>query len=279
MLYLFDSKIYDLCQDRRCEAGESNKSSTSPLHSSPYVGRKRRIKAKAMSGAKSPRSAEQPFLGSRGDVSQGRDKSVALKPFIGSALLAQAGLLVIIASVWGGILSHKLLFFSPHPLLNSASILLFSEAILFLQPTHTVQQKARATRIHAILNGMALMSFLVAFATIYINKGDHPHFRSAHARAGLVFYIEIIHQTLVGLSLYWFPQMFGGAAFARKIYKYHRISGYVLLLLSLTVTMLATRTDYIKRSIGIRLWVIAIGSVLLAAGIGSRIKKNKVKLF
>ncbi|KAI2486475.1 hypothetical protein Ptr902_00608 [Pyrenophora tritici-repentis] len=66
-------------------------------------------------------SEEEPLLGRRGDASQVEGQPLYHNLWIGTAPIAQAGIWILAAIVWGAILSHKLIFFSWHPLLNSVS--------------------------------------------------------------------------------------------------------------------------------------------------------------
>lgn len=64
-------------------------------------------------------SEEEPLLGSRGDASQAEGQNLIANLWIGTAPIAQAGIWILAAIVWGAIFSKKLIFFSAHPLLNS----------------------------------------------------------------------------------------------------------------------------------------------------------------
>lgn len=120
--------------------------------------------------------------------------------------------------------------------------------MLVLQPTHTPNQKTSGTRIHAAFNSAAILSLMAAFIIIEYNKFDHgaPHFTSAHGRMGLVTYIIFLLQAIVGITQYYTPKLYGGEAQAKKIWKYHRMSGYGLLVLSLATICAATQTDFNK---------------------------------
>lgn len=93
---------------------------------------------------------------------------------------------------------------------------------------------------------------------------------------GLITYILIITQALVGIAQFWIPQwVFGSVENGKKIYKYHRISGYVLLVLELATVSAATQTTYNVAVFNIALWAILVSSVVLLLGIGARIKTSK----
>ncbi len=94
---------------------------------------------------------------------------------------------------------------------------------------------------------------------------------------GLVTYVLIFLQALVGFAQFYIPkQVFGSVEKGKAVYKYHRMSGYAILLLGLATVCAATQTDYNKDVLGIQLWAVIVAGVLVIAGVGSRIKKQKV---
>lgn len=79
-------------------------------------------------------------------------------------------------------------------------------------------------------------------------------------------------------------------------YKYHRVAGYTLLVLTLVNVVLATQTYYASRILGIKTWATIAGSIFvflggpffpsldraadrLYVGVAPRIKKQKVQLW
>ena len=69
-------------------------------------------------------------------------------------------------------------------------------------------------------------------------------FTSAHGRLGLITYIVFVLQALVGLTQLWFPRLYGSVDNAKAIYKYHRASGYLLVVFSLATVAAATQTGF-----------------------------------
>jgi hypothetical protein len=123
------------------------------------------------------------------------------------------------------------------------------------------------------------VAFVSAFVIIEINKGSHPHFVSPHGILGLVTYITIVLQAVVGVIQYFLPvTILGSVDAGKRIYKYHRLSGYVLLLLEISTVVAATQTDYNLKAIHIPLWGVLVSVVLILAGVGARIKKHKLGL-
>lgn len=98
-----------------------------------------------------------------------------------------------------------------------------------------------------------------------------------HAILGLVTYILIALQASVGIIQYFFPsQILGSVERGKKIYKYHRLFGYFLLVLELATVAAATQTTYNQAVLGIQLWAVLVASVLVILGVGARIKKHKL---
>jgi hypothetical protein len=162
-------------------------------------------------------------------------------------------------------------------MLSVSAILLQVQAALIVQPTVTPTQKLNGARIHAAIQLLSVACFISAFTIIELNKGDHPHFTSPHGILGLTTYICIALQTLGGVVQFFVPSLVLGSVDAGKnFYKYHRIAGYVLLLLEMGVVVAATQTDYNLTTLRIPLWATLVAIVLILAGVGARIKKHKL---
>ncbi|KAH0562924.1 hypothetical protein GP486_002507 [Trichoglossum hirsutum] len=223
-------------------------------------------------------SEDEPLLGRAGDVLQEDGKGIQYNVVIGTAVLAQVGIWVLVAVIWTGIFTHELIVFSAHPLLNSSGILLLTQSILILQPTHTPEQKRQGTAVHFTINFFASSSLLAGLAVILYAKIAHngAHLESPHAVLGLVSYVFLLLQSAVGFTQYYTPQLYGGVDKAKKVYKYHRMSGYVLLVLLLATVSAATKTYHIKHVIKIKLWAVLVPAVLVLVGVLPRIKKQKL---
>lgn len=222
----------------------------------------------------------EPLLGRVGDASQEDGKPLYHNLIIGTGILAQAGVWVLAAVVWSAVFSHPLILFSAHPLLNSAALLLLAQGALILQPTHTAQQKKEGTYAHAIFNDIALGAFIAAWVVIEVNKykSGLPHFESPHAILGFTTYILLVVQALIGFTQYFVPSLYGGVDNAKKIYKYHRVAGYLIFTLALATIVAATQTTFNKNVFDIKLWATIVLSVIILAGIVPRIKKQKLGL-
>ncbi len=204
----------------------------------------------------------------------------SLISFSGTAVIAQAGLILFIASIWASIFIAPLSLFSAHPLLNSAGLLAIAEGIIILQPTHTADQKRKGTTAHFLFNNFGLDALIAGLVVIEVNKFAHNgiHFESPHAILGLITYILLAIQALVGFTQYYVPNLYGSVDKAKSIYKWHRISGYIILILLLATVAAATQTTYNKTTLDIKLWAILVAGVLVLIGILPRIKKQKLGL-
>jgi Eukaryotic cytochrome b561 len=115
---------------------------------------------------------------------------------------------------------------------------------------------------------------------IEVNKFNHngTHFESPHAILGLTTYILLAIQTFVGFTQYFTPQLYGSGERAQSLYKWHRISGYVVLAFLLATISAATQTDFNKTTLDIKLWAVLISAALVLIGVLPRIKKQKLGL-
>ncbi|KAI9784391.1 MAG: hypothetical protein M1816_000862 [Peltula sp. TS41687] len=215
---------------------------------------------------------QEPLLGRPGDAAQSDGKSIWYNLFIGTAPIAQIGIWVFALIVWISVLRQDVSLFSAHPLLNSAGILLLTQGALILQPTHTAAQKRQGTILHSLINGAGALLLVCGLIIIEINKiqTHHSHFGSSHAILGLITSILLILQALVGITQYYFPGLYGSVANAKKIYKYHRMAGYVILPLALATATVALHLYYNT------LWSVLIADLLVLAGVLPRIKKQKL---
>jgi len=223
---------------------------------------------------------DEPLLGRRGDASQPEGRALYYNLIIGTAVIAQAGVILLVASIWANVFLNDLILFSAHPLLNSASILFLVQSILILQPTHTPVQKRHGTITHFTLNNLSIDLLIAGLVVIEYNKFAHngTHFESPHAILGLITYIFLLVQALVGFTAYFVPKLYGSVDKAKSLYKWHRISGYIILVFLLATVAAATQTDFNKNVLDIKLWAVLISAVLVLVGVLPRIQKQKLGL-
>jgi hypothetical protein len=162
-------------------------------------------------------------------------------------------------------------------LLNSTGILLITQSILVLQPTSTPIQKRRGTAFHFIFNTGSLSALLSGLVIIEMNKFDHDgeHFRSTHAVLGLITYLFLLAQGVVGFTQYYTPMVYGSVDKAKSIWKYHRMSGYVTITLGLLTVVAAMTTGYNENVLHIPMWLVVGCAMLVGVGIVPRISLKK----
>lgn len=198
--------------------------------------------------------------------------------FTGTGILAQLGVGLLFVLIWASVFTKPLILFSAHPLAQSLAILTLVQSILSLQPTHTPEQKRVAQRVHASLNLFAFLALVTGVTIIEYNKqASHgQHFHSAHGYLGVISAIVILLQYFVGFTMWATPQLYGGERGAKTIWKYHRYSGYLILMLLLVTVCYATGTDYNKNVLKIKPWATIILSLLIFVGVFPRIQKQKL---
>lgn len=162
-------------------------------------------------------------------------------------------------------------------LLNSAAVLFFIQGILIIQPTHTAKQKKHGTYLHAALNDVALLSAIAGLVIIEYNKikDGNPHFESPHAILGIVTYIMVLLQAIVGFTQFFTPGLYGGEDNAKALYKYHRVWGYITLIMMLATVCLATQTGFNENVLQMQLWAVVVACVVIMIGIVPRIRLAK----
>ncbi|OAA67265.1 cytochrome b561-like protein [Niveomyces insectorum RCEF 264] len=228
-----------------------------------------------------------PLLGGPGDVLQHPGEGLVSNLYKGTAWLAQAGVLLLVALVWSAVFSHPPLLplFSPHPLLQSLGVVAAVEAVLVLQPTATPQDKTLGARVHAGLQLLSFALFAAGVSVIEANKirSHGAHLHSAHGVLGALTAAVLVVQYLFGLAVWAAPAWLFGrddtVDRARALWKQHRWAGYaaVLPLLLATVTT-ATATDYNVNVLDIRLWAVLVAAGLVVVGVYPRIHVRKLGL-
>jgi uncharacterized membrane protein len=123
------------------------------------------------------------------------------------------------------------------------------------------------------------MALIAGLTIIEMNKASHPEtrFRSAHGIMGLITYILIFSQALAGFVQFYIPrQILGSVDRGKAIYKYHRMSGYLILVMALATICAATQTTFNAAVLHIKWWGVLIADILVLAGVPPRITKSKL---
>jgi len=176
--------------------------------------------------------------------------------------------------------------FAFHPPAQTLALVFFTSGILTLQPTRLPQQKKLGLRWHQIIQlGLGFPVILFGSISMFITKVQHhaPHFTSWHGLFGLVGLIWLVLHILVGVATVWFPvEAFGSIDNGKALWKWHRLSGYLLLVWFLVTVNLAggyatwvvEQTSYAQR-----FWIYGILPITTLVGIGLRIRIWKLPGF
>ncbi|KAN0059849.1 hypothetical protein ACQY0O_008423 [Thecaphora frezii] len=201
---------------------------------------------------------------------------------------AQALSLAFLALVWQLVLTKlplsSLPLFGYHPLLQSLALVLLVQSILVLQPTTQADAaaKKRAFEVHQLLNlGLSLPLF-TAGATIMWYLHDQPnaaHFISWHGILGTVAVSWAWLQAAVGAASVWFDgRLLGGPNKAKALWKWHRLSGYLLLPLFFAVACLGIAETTWAKNNSSQTFRAVVGMTLATAAVLLIIRLKPSKL-
>ncbi|KAI9569040.1 hypothetical protein HD554DRAFT_2021107, partial [Boletus coccyginus] len=189
---------------------------------------------------------------------------------------------VFALSTWAIIFTNdptSLGWFAFHPLLQSLAIGCFTYGISTLQPTSQPHTKAAGLQRHQIATiyiGVPLI--LAGGLAIFLQKNSHgaPHFTTWHGTFGIITVAWIVVQALVGGSTVWFGgAVWGSGMKAKAMWKYHRLSGYILFpLLLFTAHLGGGRSTWVTDNSGpfVQLLAYSIAPLVVLAGVYSRIR-------
>jgi len=173
-----------------------------------------------------------------------------------------------------------------HPILQSASISLFAYGILTLQPAIQPRTKAVGLARHQVF--MLVLGFpaiCLGMLAIVINKSVHSqrHFTTWHGLLGIISLSWMALQVALGGGSVWFKgRLFGGSLRAKRVWKYHRLSGYLLFPLLLTTAHLGGAwSDWSQLHVSdiMRLLVYTIAPAALFVAVVMRIRPSKMAFF
>ncbi|KAJ3574726.1 hypothetical protein NP233_g1581 [Leucocoprinus birnbaumii] len=202
--------------------------------------------------------------------------------------LVWAGVLAMTVTTWSivflqGFSSFR--YFTYHLLLQPVAIGCFSYGILTLQPTNQPKTKAAGLERHQNViftvgfPAMALGSLAVAFNK-YLR--DYPHFVTSHAQLGLACSLWAVVQLCVGFGTTWNDGvLFGGGARAKALWKYHRLSGYILFgLMLFTCHLGGGWSDWGQNYTNdlVRFVAYTLSPIMISAGVCLRTVKDEILL-
>ncbi|KZT03516.1 uncharacterized protein LAESUDRAFT_729101 [Laetiporus sulphureus 93-53] len=229
-------------------------------------------------------SEEEANMGSDEQYTRAEGREGDTVALIGAVLFA--GALVIMTWVMVFLNNPMSLgWFFWHPTLQSLAFGAFTYGILTLQPTMQPKTKLAGLRRHQlIMLAVGLPSITLGTFAIWWNK----HIGSAHHAAtwhGLLGYITVgwlLLQVLLGGGSVWFNgRLVGGNHRAKLVWKYHRLSGYLLFLLLLLTTHLGgawSNWAAVNSPLVVRWIAYIIAPVVILAAILMRIRWLKMRL-
>jgi len=159
-------------------------------------------------------------------------------------------------------------------------LLMATQGSAILQKAESRKEKDDALNFHKLMQSITFLSVIGGFYVIYTFKaeGNKEHFTSPHGKLGLITFSLILIQSIAGSTLVNFPGVVGGVVKAKAMYKYHRVSGYLLLSLIWLTALGGTQADWTKSQFDhLWIWLSAAGMVLV--GTIGRIKSSKLKVW
>ncbi|SPO26790.1 related to Cytochrome b561 [Ustilago trichophora] len=204
------------------------------------------------------------------------------------ALGVQLSALLFVAIVWSLVLSTmsftSLPLFGYHPLIQSLAILMLLQAIVVLQRTGATNQREKkaAFQIHQSINLLLVLPLLTIGAYIMYYLHDQPgtsHWISYHGILGTLCVVVAWIQTALGAASIWFKgRLVGGESNGKALWKYHRLSGYLLIALFLfTAALGVVETTWGKSNSGaVQKWLVVLSLIASFAALLVRIQRNKL---
>ncbi|SCZ96094.1 BZ3500_MvSof-1268-A1-R1_Chr8-1g09999 [Microbotryum saponariae] len=232
------------------------------------------VDAERMSSHTSPTPSAGPYL-----------QQSLLKGWAAPLAQSQIGLLGSTIATWLLLYEHPAGLFSYHPALQSLAILFFAEGVLLLQPQPSNNSfKRKGLQLHQLFQYSGLVLILAGASVIIYNKAIHnaEHATTWHARFGFLTLGLILLQILFGAVVVYSPlakMLLGGEGKAKRLWKYHRMSGYATMTLLIVTPLLALQSTWVQSNSSTFQRVL-IGSELSVAGlcIVLRIQKSKLGL-
>ncbi|KAJ3741891.1 hypothetical protein DFH05DRAFT_1527589 [Lentinula detonsa] len=180
-------------------------------------------------------------------------------------------------------------WFLLHPTLESLAMLFFTYGILTLQPTSQPRTKAAGLSRHqSAIVFMAFPALLIgklAFSELGLLAPFCEQMISNHGPQvlGIIATGWIIIQISIGGASVWFGgKAFGGGMKAKAVWKYHRLSGYILFpLLLVTVDLGGALSHWGEKNVPLPIRMVAyvFAPLVCLVAILSRMRVSKMKFF
>ncbi|QRV74767.1 cytochrome b561 domain-containing protein [Ceratobasidium sp. AG-Ba] len=177
----------------------------------------------------------------------------------------------------------KLGFFAAHPPLQTLAVLMFAMGILTLQPTLSAGSKAAGRTRHQIYQlGLGIPFILIGSISIIYHKQKMgwAHFASLHSRVGLATLILLVLQAVAGAASLWGKgAAVGGEERGKALWKWHRLSGYIVFpMLLLTIALGGYSTMWAKFHVPRteRIIVYIVAPIMTAIALWARARIHKM---
>ncbi|KAI8080937.1 eukaryotic cytochrome b561-domain-containing protein [Thamnidium elegans] len=158
-----------------------------------------------------------------------------------------------------------------------------TEGVSLLQPTSTPEEKKKGLKYHAIVQTTSYISAITGFTIIFCNKilQGKPHFESLHGQLGLFVFIYHLIQLVFGITIAFVPRLFGSVQKAKSLWRFHRVFGYILLVLAWTTAQLGVRAHYMEMYLYSPhlMWFHWMAVILVLGGVlsGTRFSKWRIQ--
>ncbi|CAG8829987.1 40633_t:CDS:2 [Gigaspora margarita] len=197
-----------------------------------------------------------------------------------SFLLASSGVLLFSGTVWYITYNAEYILFIWHPTLMALTIFMATFGTLILQTTAKQEERNVGLNWHKLFQSVAFIAVIAGFTIIVTFKNQYKkdHFTSAHGKAGVFTFSYLLVQAIFGSILVNFPGVVGGLSKAVRMYKYHRFSGYFLLVLLYITALGGTQADWTRGQFD-HIWVWLLAIVLVGVGVATRAKSSKLKIW
>ncbi|KAK7440221.1 hypothetical protein VKT23_017163 [Stygiomarasmius scandens] len=177
-------------------------------------------------------------------------------------------------------------WFALHPPLQVLALFIFTYGILTLQPTSQPKTKAAGLSRHQVAMFMLGLPFItIGSFAVWYNKysKDKAHLVSWHGVFGFICMLWLYAQVALGGGSVWFGgAAFGGGMKAKGLWKYHRLSGYILFPLFLfTVNLGGAWSGWAEKNTqpGMRFIAYSVCPAVVLASVYWRVRLSKMKFF
>ncbi|KAG2223536.1 hypothetical protein INT45_000856 [Circinella minor] len=159
-------------------------------------------------------------------------------------LAIQSGLLLFLGLVIAVLVQIPFTYRILHPIFMMLFVVSITEGVYLLQTTSTPKEKKKGLKLHAFIQSFAYVFLLVGFIImVHAFSTRSSHFNSQHSKFGLAVFIYIFFQGLFGITMAYFPNfVFGSIDKGKSLWKFHRITGYLFLILVWVTAELGIRT-------------------------------------